>query len=322
MDLRQLRSFLEICRAGSITQAADRLNMAQPALTRQIQSLEEEMGVLLLHRHGRGVSLTAQGELLQARSRQLLEDADDLVRVVSGRDGELRGMVRLGLPPALAEVLTAPLIERFMTEHPHAQLRVSSGFTGHVRDWLRRGEVDLGVTYELALARGQRAIPLLREELCLICPPGEPLAGEPITFAEAFSGPLILPTPIHALRQLIDKAADIRGIVPVVVAEIDVVSAMLTLVEKNLGRTILSRAMGGQAAQVGSRLVIRPIVDPVLSRMLALWQSPARDSTPVVRRFAQELLEQARLMVQQGAWPGALPVRPDIEHEGETQERN
>lgn len=322
MDIRQLRSFLEICRAGSITRAADRLNIAQPALSRQVKSLEEELGVTLLYRHGRGVSPTAQGELLEARARLLLEDADDLVRVVSGRDGELRGMVRLGLPPAVAEVLTAPLIERFMSAYPYAQLRVSSGFTGHVRDWLRRGEIDLGVTYELALARGQRAIPLMREELCLICPPNETRVGEPITFAEAFSGPLILPTPIHALRQLIDKAADIRGIVPEVVAEIDVVSAMLTLVEKNRGRTILSRAMGGQASQMSSRLVIRPIIDPVLSRMLALWQSPNRDSTPVVRRFAQELVAQAHLMVQQGAWPGALPIMPDSEHEDETPERN
>lgn len=305
-ELRQLRSFLEVCRAGSITKAAERLNVAQPALTRQIQALEAELSVTLLHRHGRGITLTSQGKILAERARQLLDDAADMIETVAGRDGEARGLVRLGLPPALAEAMSAPLIERFMSDYPRATLRISSAFTGHVRDWLKRGEIDLGVTYELTPPRSRDATPLLREELCLICPADDPNGDRPIKFDEAFAGPLILPSPMHALRQLIDKAAEIRGIEPKVVVEIDVVSAMLHLVELKHGRTILSRAMGGQATRAGARLTVRPIVEPTLSRTLALWRSPVADSPPVVRQFAQDIVLLATRMVDQGTWPGAL----------------
>ncbi|WP_299360958.1 LysR family transcriptional regulator [uncultured Paracoccus sp.] len=309
MDLRQLRNFVEICRLGSITSAAERLNVAQPALTRQVKALEHELGVTLLHRHGRGVSPTPEGEMLSLRGRDLLDQADQIVREVSGRDGELRGTVTLGLPPALAETIATPLIDRFLAEYPLCRLRIASGFTGHVRDWLQRGSIDVGVTYEITAARSPRATTLLQEHLYLIGPPGDGRTDEPVSFAEAFGKPLILPSPAHGLRQLIDLAAAARGLIPDVYLEVDIVSAMLNFVERGGARTILSLNSVDQRLRDG-RVTARPITSPDLRRTLVLWL-PEVQRSHLTRRFAEIIVSHIHDTVAAGAWKGALVVEPD-----------
>lgn len=306
MDLRQLRNFVEICRIGSITSAAERLNVAQPALTRQVKALEDELGVALLHRHGRGVSPTPEGEMLSLRARDLLEQADRIVREVSGRDGELRGSVTLGLPPALAETIATPLIDRFLAEYPLAQLRIVSGFTGHVREWLQRGTIDVGVTYEIAAVRSPRATTLLQESLYLIGPAGDRRSLEPVSFAEAFRGPLILPSPAHGLRQLIDLAAAARGLVPDVYLEVDIVSAMLNFVERGGAHTILSLNSVDDRLRAG-RVTARPITSPDLRRTLVLWL-PELQRSRLTRRFADIIVSHIHDTVAAGSWKGALVV--------------
>jgi len=209
MDMRQLRSFVQIVELGSITAAAERLQVAQPALSRQVQALEEELGVTLLRRHGRGIIPTEEGRTLADRARQILSDVDAMVDDVLARDHRLRGTVTLGLPPTVAEVLATPLVAESLRTYPDVKLRIVAGFSGHVQDWLLRGTIDIGVTYQGAKVPLVRTHPLLLERLFLIEPPGAP--SKPITLPEALSRSLILPSPSHGLRKLVDDAAARRS---------------------------------------------------------------------------------------------------------------
>src|ERR1700675_1303336 len=106
MELRQLRSFVHIAELGSFSLAAERLHIVQPALTRQIQSLETELGVRLFVRHGRGVMLTSQGEALSFRAIAILREVEQ-VRSDFRTDGNfLSGEISFGMPPTVAEVLS------------------------------------------------------------------------------------------------------------------------------------------------------------------------------------------------------------------------
>ncbi|MCL4138960.1 UNVERIFIED_CONTAM: hypothetical protein GTU68_015760, partial [Idotea baltica] len=170
MELRQLHNFIQIIELGSITAAAEHLNIVQPALSRQVKALEEELNVRLLRRHGRGVMPTEEGLLLARRSKAILEDIGDMAAEVSGDGKSLSGTLTLGLPPTVADVLATQLVERAMLVHPDVNLRIVSGFSGHIQDWLMRGKIDLGVAYEDQKSPLVKMRPVILEKLFLIQP--------------------------------------------------------------------------------------------------------------------------------------------------------
>ncbi|MCR4265288.1 LysR family transcriptional regulator [Nitratireductor sp. ZSWI3] len=300
--MRQLRSFVQIVELGSITAAAERLQIAQPALSRQVQALEDELGVALLRRHGRGVVPTDEGRTLADRARQILDDVESMVRDVVARDHRLRGTVTLGLPPTVAEVLATPLVAETLRLYPEVKLRIVAGFSGHVQDWLQRGTIDIGVTYEGTKVPLVRSHPLLLERLFLIEPPGAP--GTPVRLAEALSRNLILPSPDHGLRKLVDRAARQSSIELSVSLEVDILPTLLAFVERGAGSTILPLVSVFQRVNEG-RLVARPIEAPVLDRMLVLWTPLNRQSTRLTGPFMTMLGDTVRRLVTNGEWPGS-----------------
>lgn len=301
MDIRQLRSFMQIVELGSITAAAERLQIAQPALSRQVQALEDELGVHLLRRHGRGVVATEEGRILAERAHQVLNDLDSMVQDVVARDHRLRGTVTLGLPPTVAEVLATPLVAESLRLYPEVKLRITAGFSGHVQDWLQRGTIDIGVTYEGTKAPLVRSHPLLLERLFLIEPPGAP--ATPVTFAEALTRDLILPSPGHGLRKLIENAAHQALIVPKVRLELDILPTLLAFVERGTGSTILPLVSVFRRVNEGL-LAARPIEAPVLDRTLVLWTSLNRKGSHLTGPFTKMLGDTVYRLVTSGEWPG------------------
>ncbi|WP_102225164.1 LysR family transcriptional regulator [Acidimangrovimonas sediminis] len=301
MDFRQLRSFVQIVELGSITAAAERLQIAQPALSRQIQALEEELGVTLLRRHGRGVVPTDEGRTLADRARQVLDDVASMARDVAARDHRLRGTVTLGLPPTVAEVLATPLVAETLRLHPEVKLRIVSGFSGHVQDWLQRGTIDIGVTYQTGKVPLVRSHPLLLERLFLIEPAGSPEG--PVTLAEALGRNLILPSPDHGLRRLVDRAAREQGVTPHVGLEIDILPTLVAFVLRGAGSTILPLVSVFSQVNEG-KLVARPIRSPALDRTLVIWTPLTRQATRLTGPFMEMLNATVRRLVTGGEWPG------------------
>ena len=271
MDLRQLRNFIHVVELRSITAAAERLNIAQPALSRQIKSLEEELQVSLLRRHGRGVMPTEEGIILARRAATVLEDVQELAGEISGNLAPLSGTITIGLPPTVSEILATHLIERTMETYPDVKLRVISGFSGHVKDWLLRGKIDLGVAYEGQTSPSIKTRPIIIEQLFLIQSPDADGAkeGSPVSARAALAQPLILPDREHGLRGRIETIAQEADITLDIVLEVDILPTMLAFVERGLGSTILPRASVIQHVTSG-RLVARRIERSKIDRTLIL----------------------------------------------------
>ncbi|MBA4490050.1 LysR family transcriptional regulator [Paracoccus sp. S1E-3] len=305
MDIRQLRNFVQIVELNSITAAADHLRIAQPALSRQVKALEEELSTVLLRRHGRGVMPTEEGLRLARRAKAILEEIDDLAGDLSGNPRSLSGTVTLGLPPTVAEILATHMIERTLTQFPDVKLRIVSGFSGHVQDWLLRGKIDLGVAYEGQKSPLIKAQPILLEQLFLIQPPtGAPgMDGVPIHAHAALQQPLILPNPEHGLRGRIDAIAHAEKIDLNVVLEIDILPTMLAFVERGLGSTILP--LVSVIAQIrAGRLIARPIVRRSIDRTLVLMTPLNRPGSRLTSGFAEFLTDEVHKLVTAGQWPG------------------
>lgn len=310
MDLKSLNAFVVIAETGSISLAAGRLNIVQPALSRQIARLEGDLGVTLFRRHGRGVELTADGQRILDHARVVLRDLAAL-RDEAARRNFPAGEVAFGTPTTVAEVLIAPVIESCARQWPEVKLRAVTGYSGHVQGWLQSGTLDLGVIYDTGKAlAGIRTSPLLVENLFLVEPPEAP-ARDTATLEEAAALRLILPNPVHGLRILIDMVAARQGIAIAPVVETDALAAQIDLVRRGFGATILPRVSVFRDLREG-RLRATPLERPGITRTLMLATPDDRPLSGATRAVAAEIRAEVTRLAATGLWPHvALPGDAD-----------
>lgn len=292
MNLRQIEYFIQVAELGSFSRAAVRLNVAQPALSRQVRALETELRETLLLRNGRGVSLTEPG-------RRLLEHGRDIVqRVAAARDDlgarrdEPVGHIVVGLPPSLARRLTLPLIEMFSSEMPKAKVAIIEGFSVHIGEWLAAGRVDLGLVYNPEPAGAVELTPVLEERLCLI---GMALSlrKRSVPMKDLPRYPLVMPQRGHSFRRLMETQAALAGVALDVAWEVSSVPAILDLVLGGHGYAALTDSAIRTHAQ-RDELSVAPIRDPEIKSMLCLAIPAQKRRTPLIERTAQALATLCR----------------------------
>lgn len=282
MDLKQLEYFVRVAELGSFTRAAQALNIAQPALSRQVRLLEVELRQNLLVRNGRGATPTQAGQLLLEHGRGILHQVararEELGRVRSG----LTGRVALGLPPSVARVLTVPLTRAFRQRMPEAQLSISEGLSTAMQENLHNGRLDIAVLYNPSLAPGIEHTPLAQEELLLVQarPPGlqEDPPPPPIALQDVAALPLVIPTRPNAIRMHVESEMAAIGCRPQIALEIDGVSAILDLVADGAGHAILSRNAVMRSVRP-SAFSVRQVCTPALHIQLTTAISSLRPTT-------------------------------------------
>ena len=132
MDVTQLRTLIHVAELGSLSKAADRLHIAQPALSRQIRLLEQELGVRLFDRHGRGMVATEQGREVLRHALRVMAELEEIRAVVADEEAPLRGQFSIGMPPTASDIVSEPLVSAFRDAHPDATLRIDRPYSGHV----------------------------------------------------------------------------------------------------------------------------------------------------------------------------------------------
>lgn len=305
LDLKQLSYFVHVAEMGSFSKAAAALSVAQPALSRQVRNLEEQLGTALFFRNGRGVSLTDSGDIFFRRIKVILDDLDRARQEIRELSGMPSGTVVLGTPPTVSQVLITPLIKRLHDRYPQISLQVHEAFSGFVNEWLASGRLDVAVLYNAPRTRHLQTERLLRETLFLVTSPDRPEAGDSgIEFSSLTDTPLILPSRPHGLRLLIDERAGNTGAILNVAFEIDALPAIKELVEDGVGATILPFASVHREVRRG-RLVAREIQRPALTRTLVLTTSSQRPLTLAARIVVDELKSVVGELVASGAWRGA-----------------
>lgn len=294
MDLRQLEYFVRVAELGSFTRAAVELEVAQPALSRQVRLLEVELRQTLLVRNGRGAVPTEAGMILLEHGRGILHQVqrarDDLGRLRGG----LSGRVALGVPSSVARVLAVPLTREFRRAMPDAKLSISEALSAGLQDGLASGRLDIAVLYNAQPSRELDVTPLVEEDLLLVRarPPGlheDPPPG-PVELAEVAKLPLVIPSRPNAIRMHVESALAGIGARPNVALEIDGVTAILDLVLDGAGCAILSRNALLNSPRP-SAYTAQQIGSPPLRIQLSLATSLQRPATPV-QKATLELIKQ------------------------------
>ena len=303
MDLRQLEYFVRVAELGSFTRASIALDIAQPALSRQVRLLEVELRQNLLVRNGRGATPTEAGKLLLEHARGILHQVDRAREELGRVRGSLAGRVAIGLPPSLARVLTVPLTRAFRQQMPDAQLSISEGLSAAMQEWLVNGRLDIAVLYNAQTATGIEITPLLDEDLMLVQlrPSGlqEDPPPPPLPLRDVAKLPLVIPSRPNALRMVVESEMAAIGCRPTIALEIDGVAAILDLVADGAGSAILSRNAVASSFKP-SAFTVRAIGEPPLRTRLSLATSSVRPATltqqatlALVRATTQALLASA-----------------------------
>ena len=244
MDLQALMYFRTVAEMGTISKASAFLRLAQPALSRHIQKLEHSLGVELLHRSAKGVTPTAAGLQLLDKTANFEATLGHISREIASFANEVVGPLRVGIQPSLSASILPGLVRDFQAEHPKVELYISAGYSTDLIDALLDESLDLAfVDTPSHTPRELTAMPLWVETLHLIGPAAtapELFETGPVSLAEAFRRPLILPTARYSVRRLIDAAAAQEHLKPTPVLEIDGPDLIYALVKSGMGYTILS----------------------------------------------------------------------------------
>jgi LysR family nitrogen assimilation transcriptional regulator len=305
VDIRGLRYFIAVAEFGSYSRAAEFLRISQPAISRQIRQLEQELGRSLFVRHGHGVGLSDAGRVLLARSQVVLRQLDqarDEIR--SGGTGP-SGTVTLALPPAAGHFLVPTLARRFAAAYPNVFLKIIGGYSGAIHEWLVRGQVDLACIHDPLPQRGFEVVPLIREPVFLVGRPGSfPGQRGHVTAADLARLPLILTGRPNASRRLLDGWMAREGLTPNVRMEIDDPSITRAVLREGLGFSLLSQGSFLADARLGE-LEARPF-RPAIHWELALIRAAETHPDPIALALMAMIRTTVRDLSAAGAWLGEL----------------
>ena len=296
MDLKQLEYFVRVAEMGSFTRASISLDVAQPALSRQIRLLEVELRQNLLTRNGRGAVPTEAGKLLLEHGRGILHQVALTREELGAARGALAGRVSIGLPPSLSKLITVPLAKAFAQHLPKAQLSLTEGFSVLMHEGLRVGNLDMAVLYNPEQSSDLEMATLHEDVLTLISPATTHAKGKQESTAslgDVADLPLILPSRPNAFRILIEGEMMTIGKRPNVILEVDGLNAILNLVKEGMGHAILPGYTLSNFENA-SPFSVKAIHSPAIkSQLMLVWS--ARRPTTQTQKKAMEVVTQVLL---------------------------
>jgi LysR family transcriptional regulator, nitrogen assimilation regulatory protein len=295
LEVRRLSYFMRIAEDGSLTKASNVLRIAQPALSRQMRLLEEELGVPLFNRTSRGMRLTEEGEALRASVAGPLRELELALQNIKSYPFAAEANIAIGLPTSLADILATPLAQRIDQEFPNIKLRITEGMTGSLIDWLSRGVVDFVLLEEEAhhdqLHEQKLAtLPVLLTGLADSRLP----RGRTITFSDAVKLPLVLPSHHLGLRAVINDAAMRTQAKLNIRMEADSSRLTKDLLAAGVGYAISPACYYKHEISSG-KLQIWPITDPALNLDIVIASRKNSQITGPRGRALEDLISRISL---------------------------
>lgn len=297
MNLRRLKYFVKIVDIGSLTQAADVLHIAQPALSQQLSTLESELQQQLLIRTKRGVTPTEAGKVLYGHAQVILRQCEQAQSDVNASGLALSGPVSVGLAPGTAaSTLSLPLLKRVREKHPGILLYLNENFGTTLSELIMNGRMDMAVLYGGREVHGLSFIQLMREPLCLVSAEPALQGRERVTLSEVAAFELLLPRTYNVMRRLVDEAFLRIEMSAQVVAEIESSTTLAAAVADHFGSTILPESAAQVLADTHG-LYLSRIVEPDIEAPLALCLSghlPLSVPAQAVKAILLELVAEMR----------------------------
>jgi DNA-binding transcriptional LysR family regulator len=303
MDLKQLRAFLTVAETGNVTRAADILHLVQPAVSRQIRLLEEDLGTPLFERERHGMTLTAAGQALVGYAQRALLELDRArAEIGAAAEAGVRGLVTLGLLPSTVDILSSALVQAVAAQYPGIRVRIAIGYAGTLMQWLESGEVDVALLYGAERASEVQTLRLVEEPLWVIGPPQARLRkSRPMALEQLARHKVVLPSAPHGIRSLVEHACAVAQVTLDISVETNALSVQRALVLGGHGLTLLPPIAVADDLRA-HRLCGAPLADPPISRTMVLGLPANRATAPHVRRTVELLTEVTRHAIQAGLW--------------------
>lgn len=303
METRVLQNFLRVAQAGKLGQAAAELNIAQPALSRQIALLEDDIGAQLFVRHRRGVTLTEAGVLFRDHARAILASVDQARAEVSAAGENPSGTVTLGLPTSMLYVLSGDVVADYRRRFPNVFLRVHEA-VGHVVEGLfTDGQLDAAILIEPRAMPGIALTPMVEEPICLVGPRKAGLRLDtPVTPEHVGEVPMIMFPAENHVRRRTENLLARRSLALTPALEVEGQPLTFELVRRGLGYTLLPQCAARAEMKIG-RMSAAPIAGANLGWSLAIARPRADD--PAVRALAELLVDITRARAADGVWHSA-----------------
>lgn len=306
MNFKQLEYFVHVAELGSFSKASLVLDIAQPALSRQVRALETGLRETLLLRNGRGVVLTEAGQRLYEHGVNILQALAQAESDMGAARDTPVGRITIGLPPSVGRQLTLPLIDGFKRRLPLARLAIVEGLSSHIAEWISTGRVDLGLIYNPEAQAALEITPLIEESLCLVSPAlaADATGGAPVRSALPLRDlpglALIVPERGHAIRKLLETQAVLAGLKLQVAWEVSSIAAIIDLVCAGYGHAVL-HASAVAASGRADQLQVRAVIEPRLNSVLCLAVSAHKRPSPLMRQAQRLLTELVRSLPQVAA---------------------
>jgi LysR family transcriptional regulator, nitrogen assimilation regulatory protein len=312
MELRSIQYFVQVADEGSISRTADKIGIAQPALTRHIKQLEAELGTQLFMRLPRGVRLTTSGRDFLDHARAIMLEVSRASEQVRGDAQAPHGSVVMGTSPTLAPLLLPGCVARARQQCPTVTLKVVEGFSPQLLDALLTGRLDLAVMTNPPRTTALALTPLCSEPLVVVSPPEARGTRRAFSLAELCATPFIVTV---GLRTLIEQQLAPFGAALRVEAEVDSVEAIRRLLISGIGMTIMPVSAFHDEMRAG-RLAAYPIEEVNLHRILILARPRAEARSAAIDEVERIVRAEMAGLLQAGIFRLAARERGAFSRRG------
>jgi LysR family nitrogen assimilation transcriptional regulator len=301
MTPRQLKYFLRISELKSFTKAAAVLHVAQPALSRQIQQLEADLGVQLFVRSDSGVTLTDAGKALSTRAVKLLDHLASVRDEISSFSDEIHGQLKFGIPPSFFDLLTSPLIQQYRAQFPAVELTIIEDISSSIHEQILNGRLDLGIVLSIESMNRLTYRNLFDEQLFIAGAHGLLDDQQSLNLEAITSRPLILTQQSNSMRMILEEILRVRHISHNVVLETNSTRLQSEMAAAGVGFTVLPYSAISKEVESG-KLTATPLED--LKVTWTLVYSKERELGSAAQHLIDILVEITQEKAKAGKWPG------------------
>ena len=293
MEIRQLMYFIQIVKSGTYSAAAKQLYLSQPALSKAVKHLEEELGAKLLVQGDKRSEPTDVGRVLFERGQQLIREYNDLLGAVDEANSRNRGRLHFGIPYGLGQILFYRLTADFSRAFPEMELVVSGHGSAHIREEVLAGRLDIGATLIPPEPEpGLEATVIMRDQFFLLLPRAHPLAGrEGVRFAQLLEEQFILLNEEFVMTRMTRQSCAMAGFAPRVKIVANRSDFIAELVADGQGIAVI--AGGRYRFEHDSRLSCAALLDGIVDIDIALITRAGADRSTAAARFVEFAQEQA-----------------------------
>lgn len=289
MEIRQFVYFTEVAKLQSFTKAAEKLHISQPALSKMVKSLEQEMGVQLLDRTN--LKLTDAGEIVYEKARNILQQVNDVTSSLSDLTKLKKGTLRIGIPSIVGTLFFPPIIAQFRHQYPGISIKIREYGAKRVEKWLEEDLIELGIAVLPVDEQSFNPVPFIEEDMTVIMRKDHPLSGrKSLTLTELRNEDFVFFQEDFTLHGLLKTACRQEGFEPTIVLESNQWDFVAEMVEAGLGISLFPDSLSKRLDP--DKISLVPLENELLKWKLAVILKKNRYISFAAREFLKLIIQE------------------------------